>query len=46
VTERDDETVEVGPEPKEDAKERTENASTDMERIEAKLDYLIALLEE
>lgn len=41
VTE-DGDTVSVGPDAAENAKNRARNSGTQMDRIEAKLDYLIA----
>jgi len=43
---RDGDTIEVGKPPKQAAQERERNATTQMDRIEAKLDRLIALLED
>lgn len=45
VTE-DGNAVSVGPDAADDAKQRARNSGTQMDRIEAKLDYLIALRED
>ena len=45
VNEQDDGTVSVGRNPREDARQRAKSADTQMDRLEAKLDYLITLME-
>lgn len=46
VTEADDGSVSVGPEPREEARQRAENAATQLDRLEAKIDYLISIMED
>ena len=46
VSEREDGSVDVGPEPADAARERAESAGSQMDRIEAKIDWLIAQMEE
>lgn len=41
----DGETVSVGPDPAESARQRAAQAGSQQNRIEAKLDYLIAVIE-